>query len=183
LHAAHANPKIKRWRLAGTALLVPTLRGFEEPARPGRRRVLDIRRHRTQPSGNRRDRMPYYSEPAIHQRDWEAAMHIGTLYLALALPLAAVAAPPEERTQPEPRMLEQIEVRPHAVITVDCGDAEWPTLQEVAQHNGISVFDPVAHVRHRIVIEGSRACRRGAVQVQVVFNAPAREVAVVRTGR
>ncbi|MFC5578780.1 hypothetical protein ACFPOA_12260 [Lysobacter niabensis] len=110
-------------------------------------------------------------------------MHIATYSLAFALPLVAAAASPEERTQPEPRMLERVEAtRAPAVVTVDCEDAKWPSLREVAQHNGISVFDPVAHVRHRIVIEGSRACRRGAAQVQVVFNAPGREVAVARHG-
>jgi hypothetical protein len=138
--------------------------------------------HATSP-GNCRDLLPNYSEPADVPAGWEAAMHIRTFSLALALPLVVAAAPPEERTQSKPRTLEQIEVtRPQVIVTVDCEDARWPSLREVAQHNGISVFDPVAHVRHRIVIEGSRACRRGAAQVQVVFNASAREVAVVRTG-
>lgn len=113
----------------------------------------------------------------------ETAMYIRTFFLALALPLAAAAAPPEERTQSGPRTLERVDVtRAPAVVMVDCEDAKWPSLREVAQHNGISVFDPVAHVRHRIVIEGSRACRRGAAQVQVVFNASGREVALARTG-
>ena len=44
------------------------------------------------------------------------------------------------------------------------------------------VFGELSQTQQRIVIEGSRACRRGAAQVQVVFNASAREVAVVRTG-
>jgi hypothetical protein len=113
-----------------------------------------------------------------------AHMHIGILSLVLSLPLLAAAAPPEGRAQSEPRMLERIEVtRPRAVVTVDCEAARWPTLREVARHNGVSVFDPVEHVRHRIVIAGSRACRRGADQVLVVFAAPGRAVAVVRGGR
>ena len=111
-------------------------------------------------------------------------MHIKMLALALSLPLSAAAAPPEGRAQPEPRMLERIEVaRPQVAVTVDCETARWPTLREVAQHNGISVFDPVEHVRHRIVIEGSRACRRGADQVQVVFAVAGRAVAVVHSDR
>ena len=113
-------------------------------------------------------------------------MNIQMQTLALAFPLAASAAPTshQDRSQSEPRPLAQIQAtRPHAVVTVDCESATWPSLREVAHHNGISVFDPVEHVRRRIVIEGSRACRRGADQVLVVFNAPGREVAVVHTGR
>jgi hypothetical protein len=116
----------------------------------------------------------------------ETGMNIQMLCLAMAFPLAAIAAPPshQDRSQSEPRTLGQIQAtRPHAVVTVDCESATWPSLREVARHNGISVFDPVEHVRHRIVIEGSRACRRGADQVLVVFNAPGREVAAVHTGR
>jgi hypothetical protein len=102
------------------------------------------------------------------------------LSLVLALPLAAAAAPPQDRAPSQPRTLGPVETtQPHAVVTVDCANATWPTLREVAHYNGISVFDPVAHVQHRIVIAGSRACRRGADQVQVVFTRPDREVAVV----
>jgi hypothetical protein len=100
--------------------------------------------------------------------------------LVLALPLMAVAAPPQDRAPSQPRTLGPVETtQPHAVVTVDCGDATWPTLREVAHYNGVSVFDPVAHVQHRIVIAGSRACRGGADQVQVVFTRPDRGVAVV----
>jgi hypothetical protein len=101
------------------------------------------------------------------------------LSLVLALPLAAAAAPPQDGAR-QPRTLGPVETtQPHAVVTVDCANATWPTLREVAHYNGISVFDPVAHVHHRMVIAGSRACRRGADQVQVVFTRPDREVAVV----
>lgn len=110
--------------------------------------------------------------------------HIGMLSMALTLPLLAAAGPPEERAQAEPRLLERIEAAaPRAVITVDCEAARWPTLREVARHNGVSVFDPVEHVRHRIVIEGSRACRHGADRVVVVFTTADRAVAVARSER
>ena len=113
-------------------------------------------------------------------------MNITTLSLVLLLPFAATAGPQESeaRVHQEPRTLEQIEVaRPRAVVTVDCESANWPSLREVAHYNGMSVFDPVAHVRHRIVIEGTRACRRGAEQVLVVFNAAERPVAIAGPGR
>ena len=113
-------------------------------------------------------------------------MNITIISLVLLLPFAATAGAQENdtRVQQEPRTLEQIEAaRPRAVVTVDCENANWPSLQEVAHYNGMSVFDPVAHVRHRIVIEGTRACRRGAEQVLVVFNAAERPVAIAGPGR
>ena len=112
-------------------------------------------------------------------------MNISIISLVLLLPLAATAGAQENtRVKQEPRTLEQVEAaRPRAVVTVDCESAKWPSLQEVAHYNGMSVFDPVAHVRHRIVIEGTRACRRGAEQVLVVFNAVGRPVAIAGPGR
>jgi hypothetical protein len=107
-------------------------------------------------------------------------MNSAVLSLLLALPLVGAAAPPQDPAPSPPHTLGPVETtQPHAVVTVACGDAKWPTLREVAHYNGISVFDPVAHVQHRIVIAGSRACRRGADQVQVVFTRPDRGMAVV----
>jgi hypothetical protein len=115
--------------------------------------------------------------------------HVNTLLLALLLPLAATAGPPQDpqdqaRLRAEPRTLAEIEAeRPRAIVTVDCERAQWPSLQEVAAYQGLSAFDPVAHVRKRIVIAGARACRSGADQVLVVFQAQERPLALARNDR
>lgn len=138
-------------------------------------------------SGNGRDRLPNLGmKPGQRPGARETGMNITIISLVLLLPLAATARAQEidTRVQHEPRTLEQVEAaRPRAVVTVDCESANWPSLQAVAHYNGMSAFDPVAHVRHRIVIEGTRACRRGAEQVLVVFNAAERPVAIAAPGR
>ena len=75
---------------------------------------------------------------------------IATLSLALLLPFTATAGPPQEQTRlhSQPRTLEEVQAgRPRAIVTVDCENAQWPSLQEVADYQGLSAFDPVAHVR------------------------------------
>ena len=111
---------------------------------------------------------------------------IATLSLALLLPFTATAGPPQEQTRlhSQPRTLEEVQAgRPRAIVTVDCENAQWPSLQEVADYQGLSAFDPVAHVRKRIVIAGTRACRGGADQVLVVFQGAEGTLALARNDR
>ena len=86
------------------------------------------------------------------------------LTLAAGLPLCALASPPQAM-----------------VITVDCENPVWPSLKQVAQHAGYDAFNPAYQVRQRLMLEGRRACRRGAAHVQLTFQAPLREVAPALT--
>ena len=86
------------------------------------------------------------------------------LTLAAALPLCALASPPQS-----------------LVITVDCGHPVWPSLKQVAQYAGYDAFNPAYQVRQRLMTDARRACRRGASQVQLTFQAPAREEAPTLT--
>lgn len=75
------------------------------------------------------------------------------LLVFAALPWSAPAAPP-----------------PSVTITVDCNDPVWPTLRQVATHVGYDAFNPAYLTRKQLMLEGRRACRRGAVQVDLVLQ-------------
>ena len=79
------------------------------------------------------------------------ARYIGLL--ALAMPLAAAAAPPAS-----------------SPIVVNCQERNWPSLERVAHDVGLNAFDPVPRVRQRAIVAGLRACRHGASDVLLVFE-------------
>jgi hypothetical protein len=89
------------------------------------------------------------------------------LLLVAAMPWGASAAPPEPTTTTPLRVTASSQ-QP-VTLTVNCEHGAWPTLQQIASEVGINVFDPPHHVRRRAVIEGLRACRRGATDVALVF--------------
>lgn len=74
--------------------------------------------------------------------------------LVVALAPCATAAPP-----------------PPAPIVVNCQQHDWPTLKRVAQEVGVTALDPVPRVRKRAIIAGLRACRHGADDIVLVFDA------------
>jgi 2-C-methyl-D-erythritol 4-phosphate cytidylyltransferase len=74
--------------------------------------------------------------------------------LLAALAPGAAAAPP----QPAP-------------IVVSCQQHDWPTLKRVAQEVGVTALDPVPRVRKRAILAGLRACRHGADDIVLVFDA------------
>jgi hypothetical protein len=89
------------------------------------------------------------------------------LVLVAAMPWRVSAAPPTTTT---PLQVTGSSQQP-VTIVVNCEQGDWPTLQQIARDVGINVFDPPRHVRQRAVIEGLRACRRGATDVALVFPA------------
>lgn len=89
------------------------------------------------------------------------------LMLVAAMPWGASAAPPEPTTT-APLQVTASAQRP-VTIVVNCQQGDWPTLKQIAREVGVNVFDPPRHVRQRAVIEGLRACRRGATDVALVF--------------
>jgi hypothetical protein len=92
--------------------------------------------------------------------------------LVAAMAWTVSAAPPEPTTTTPLR----VSAPPPAVaMLVNCDQANWPTRKQIAHDVGINVFDPPNHVRKRAVIEGLRACRRGATDVRLVFVAPQHE--------
>ncbi len=95
------------------------------------------------------------------------------LVLVAAMPWGASAAPPAPTTT-APLQVTGSSPQP-VTIVVNCEQGDWPTLQQIARDVGINVFDPPRHVRQRAVIEGLRACRRGATDVALVFP-PAQDV-------
>lgn len=89
------------------------------------------------------------------------------LMLVAAMPWGASASPPEPTTT-TPLQVTTSAQQP-VTIVVNCQQGDWPTVQQIAREVGVNVFDPPRHVRQRAVIEGLRACRRGATDVALVF--------------
>lgn len=79
------------------------------------------------------------------------------LLIAAALPLAAVASPPQP--------LE---------IILDCADPGLPPQQAFARFTGIDNFSQAYAARAKFMIRAQRACKRGAGQVRVVQGLPKR---------
>ncbi len=77
------------------------------------------------------------------------------LIVFAALPLSARASPP-----------------PSVTITVDCNNPVWPTLRQVATHVGYDAYNPAYRIRKQLMLEGRRACRHGATQVDLVLQPP-----------
>lgn len=75
------------------------------------------------------------------------------LIVFAALPLSAWASPPSSMT-----------------ITVDCNNPVWPTLRQVATEVGYDAFNPTYRIRKQLMLDGRRACRRGALQVDLVLQ-------------
>ena len=75
------------------------------------------------------------------------------LIVFAALPLPALASPP-----------------PAAMITVDCNNPVWPTLRQVATHVGYDAFNPAYRIRKQLMLDGRRACRHGAMRVDLVLQ-------------
>ena len=82
------------------------------------------------------------------------------LALAAALPLSALASPPQP-----------IE------ITVDCAHPALPSQREFARFTGIDNFGQAYDMRAKVMVRAQRACKRGAGQVRVVLELPKREPA------
>lgn len=103
-------------------------------------------------------------------------MNIKAFALLLTLPLCATASP-AKGIQDGPVQLDQVTSSPaRAVVKVDCDNAMWPTVRQVARYTASESQEDAELVRRHIVSEGRRACWKGATDVLVEFNTSAGEV-------
>ncbi|HJW46760.1 MAG TPA: hypothetical protein VJ484_09730 [Lysobacter sp.] len=110
-------------------------------------------------------------------------MNIKAFVLLLTLPLCATAAPmqglQDEAAHNRLLTLDQVTASSpaRAVVKVDCDNAMWPTVRQVARYTASESQEDAELVRRHIVSEGRRACWKGATHVLVEFNASAGEMA------
>jgi hypothetical protein len=101
--------------------------------------------------------------------------------VGMALSLCAMAAPLQAANGSRtdwPTLEEVTASSPvHEIVKVDCDNAMWPTVRQVARYSGNVPEDSVAPLRRRIVAEGRAACASGFTHALIVFKA--NEVAVV----
>ncbi|MFC5578782.1 hypothetical protein ACFPOA_12270 [Lysobacter niabensis] len=101
--------------------------------------------------------------------------------LGLAASLCAIAAPLQaaDGGRTDWPTLEEVTASSPAreVVKVDCDNAMWPTVRQVARYSGNVPEDSVEPLRRRIVTEGRAACASGFTHALIVFKAD--EVAIV----
>ncbi len=109
-------------------------------------------------------------------------MNIKAFALLLTLPLCATASPVKGPAHKELPTLDQVTASSpaRAVVKVDCDNAAWPTMRQVARYTASESQEDAELVRRHIVSEGRRACWKGATHVLVEFASPSPRVTPTR---
>ena len=94
--------------------------------------------------------------------------------LGLAVSLCAIAAPLQAANGGRtdwPTLEEVTASSPVSeIVKVDCDNAMWPTMRQVARHTGVPE-DSVGPLRRHIVASGRAACASGFTHALIVFKA------------